>query len=35
MTITIRPKNEKELSKIRTVLKAEKIDFVEEIENED
>ncbi len=35
MTIIINPKNEKELTKIRAILKAEDIHFVEEINNED
>lgn len=35
MTITINPKNKKELAKIKAVLKAEKIDFVEESPDED
>lgn len=30
MTITINPKNEKELSKIRAVLNAIEVDFIEE-----
>ncbi|WP_262150091.1 hypothetical protein [Chryseobacterium foetidum] len=35
MTITINPKNDKELAKIKAILKAEEIDFVEEINDED
>lgn len=35
MTIIINPKSKKELAKIKAVLKAEKIDFVEEIHDED
>ena len=35
MTITIKPKSKKELAKIKAVLVAEKIDFVEEIRDED
>ncbi|MBD8083040.1 hypothetical protein [Chryseobacterium caseinilyticum] len=35
MTITINPKNDKELAKIKSILKAEEIDFVEEINDED
>lgn len=30
MTITINPKNKKELTKIRSILKAIEVDFVEE-----
>jgi len=35
MTITINPKNKKELAKIKAILKAAEIDFVEEINDED
>ena len=35
MTITINPKNKKELAKIKAILKAVEIDFVEEIDNLD
>jgi len=35
MTITINPKNKKELAKIKAILKAVEIDFVEEIDYED
>ncbi|AZA61897.1 DUF2683 family protein [Chryseobacterium indoltheticum] len=35
MTITINPKNKKELAKIKAILKAVEIDFVEEIDDED
>lgn len=35
MTITIHPKNKKELAKIKAILKAVEIDFVEEIDDED
>ncbi|MCY0976137.1 hypothetical protein PGH12_12365 [Chryseobacterium wangxinyae] len=35
MTITINPKNKKELAKIKAILKAVEIDFVEEIPEED
>ncbi|MDF2833185.1 DUF2683 family protein [Chryseobacterium indoltheticum] len=35
MTITINPKNKKELAKIKAILKAVEIDFVEEINDED
>lgn len=35
MTITINPKNKKELAKIKAILKAIEIDFVEEINDED
>ncbi|CAD7806051.1 hypothetical protein CHRY9390_01456 [Chryseobacterium aquaeductus] len=35
MTITINPKNKKELAKIKAILKAVEIDFVEEIHNDD
>ncbi|AYN00840.1 DUF2683 family protein [Chryseobacterium sp. 3008163] len=35
MTITINPKNKKELAKIKAILRAVEIDFVEEIPDED
>jgi hypothetical protein len=35
MTITINPKNKKELAKIKAILKAVEIDFVEEIDDDD
>ncbi|MCI3939378.1 hypothetical protein MQX03_19575 [Chryseobacterium aahli] len=35
MTITINPKNKKELAKIKAILKAVEIDFVEESHDED
>jgi len=35
MTITINPKNKKELAKIKAILKAVEIDFVEESPEED
>ena len=35
MTITINPKNKKELAKIKAILKAAEIDFLEEINDED
>ncbi|MDF2551716.1 MAG: hypothetical protein K0R36_3227 [Chryseobacterium sp.] len=35
MTITINPKNKKELAKIKAILKAVEIDFVEESPDED
>ncbi|MCY0968978.1 DUF2683 family protein [Chryseobacterium wangxinyae] len=35
MTITINPKNKKELAKIKAILKAVEIDFVEEDPEED
>lgn len=35
MTITINPKNKKELAKIKAILKAVEIDFVEEIHEND
>lgn len=35
MTITINPKNKQELAKIKAILKAEEIDFVEEIDDKD
>ncbi|UFH30505.1 hypothetical protein LNP04_11005 [Chryseobacterium sp. C-71] len=35
MTITINPKNKKELAKIKAILKAVEIDFVEGINNDD
>ncbi|MCU7617490.1 hypothetical protein NZ698_09805 [Chryseobacterium sp. PBS4-4] len=35
MTITINPKNKKELAKIKAILKAVEIDFVEEIHDDD
>lgn len=35
MTITINPKNKQELAKIKAILKAVEIDFVEEIHDED
>jgi predicted transcriptional regulator len=35
MTITINPKNKKELAKIKAILKAVEIDFVEENSEED
>ena len=35
MTITINPKNKKELAKIKAILKAVEIDFIEEIPDED
>ena len=35
MTITINPKNKKELAKIKAILKAVEIDFVEESLDED
>ena len=35
MTITINPKNKKELAKIKAILKAVEIDFVEEIDDRD
>lgn len=35
MTITINPKNKQELAKIKEILKAEDIDFVEENSEED
>ena len=34
MTITIKPKNKKEYSKIKRILDAVEIDFVEEAEND-
>lgn len=34
MTITINPKNKKELAKIKAILKAVEIDFVEEIDDD-
>jgi len=35
MTITINPRNKKELAKIKAILKAVEIDFVEEIHEDD
>jgi len=35
MTITINPKNKKELARIKAILKAVEIDFVEEIDEDD
>lgn len=35
MTITINPKNKKELAKIKAILKAVEIDFVEDSPEED
>lgn len=35
MTITINPKNKKELAKIKAILRAVEIDFVEESSEED
>jgi len=35
MTITINPKNKKELARIKAILKAVEIDFVEEIHDDD
>lgn len=35
MTITINPKNKKELARIKAILKAVEIDFVEEIHEDD
>ncbi len=35
MTITIKPKNKKEQARIKAILKATEIDFVEDIQDDD